>query len=82
MKINYDVASKPPKKQGKAHSEEINTILNFIKSDHSNMVLEYETITECRKRYSSIAVTVKRGDMPVKIKLSVNKIYVTRKKED
>ncbi len=82
MKINYDVVSKPPKKRGRENSEEVKAILDFIKSDHENMVLEYESIEECRKRYSSVFVTVKRENMPIRIKLSVSKIYITRKKED
>lgn len=82
MKINYDVVVEPPKNRGKAHSEEVNAILNFIKSDHTNMAFEYGTIEECRKRYYSISVSVNRGNMPVKIKLSGTKIYVIKKKED
>lgn len=82
MKINYDVASKPPKKRGKERSEEVKAILDFIKSNHSNMVFEYESIEECRRRYSSIYVSVKRENMPIIIKRSVSKIYITRIKED
>ena len=52
MEIKYDVAIEGQKRvgRGRPQSNEVIKILEFIDSDHQNMVFEYGTTEECKKR--------------------------------
>jgi len=81
MKVKYDVViERAVKKQGagRPRSEECLKIMQFIKSNHTNMVFEYDEVEECSKRRASIFVTIKRENWPLKTKVVGNKLYIIK----
>jgi len=85
MKVKYDVViEKAVRKQGagRPRSEESLMIMQFIKTNHTNMVFEYDGTEECCKRRASIFVTIKRENWPLKTKVVGNKLYIIREQKE
>lgn len=76
MKIDYGVPM--PKWRSRKHkrSEEYLAIKEFIKSENETMRITYESNDIARKRRSSLAVTVKRENIPVNLVVHENELYV------
>lgn len=77
MQIDYGV---PMPKGGKGggfkRSEEYFAIKKFIESDDETMRITYESEIDARKRRASLAVTIKRENLPVKLIVSGNELYI------
>lgn len=78
MKIDYGVPL--PKERSRKHerSEEYLAIKEFIKSENETMRITYESNDIARKRRASLSVTVKRENIPVKLIVYGNELYVIK----
>ena len=78
MKIDYGVPM--PKMRSRKHkrSEEYLVIKEFIKSENETMRITYESNDIAKKRRASLVVTVKRENIPVKLIVSENELYVEK----
>lgn len=79
MKVNYDVDTKDlvtPRATSR-RSEEYLAIIDFLDSDHENIVFEYDEAKTARSRQGSLARIAKKENLPVKISAKGNKVIVT-----
>ena len=77
MQIDYGVPMpKGGKGSGFKRSEEYFAIKKFIESDDETMRITYESEIDARKRRASLAVTIKRENLPVKLIVSGNELYI------
>lgn len=77
MKISYDVNDdliKPVRKE--VLSEEMQAVIDFVDSEKNNMVFEYDTEDEARKRRNHIATHARRKNLPVRALLRENKVVI------
>lgn len=71
--IDYDVNM--PVRANK-RSEEYLKVMDFLKLPHDTMRFVYESPEIARKRKQSLLVTIKRENIPVKLVVSNNELYV------
>ena len=54
MKISYDLAALPERRNGGKESEEVTAIKAFLAGTQKNMCFEYDSDKEARRRYDSV----------------------------
>ena len=80
MKITYDAMPPVLFKQRK-RSREYFKIQEFLTSDYTSMMFEYQDAKEARQRRQSLAITIKREGIPVRLQVTKNQLYVIKKEE-
>lgn len=77
MNIDYGVPMpKGGRGRGARRSEEYLAIKKFIESDNESMRITYESVEVARRRRQSLAVTISREKLPVKLVVSGNELYI------
>lgn len=79
FKTEYDVQT--PRSRCTKRSEEYYQIMDFLKSKNETMRFVYKTDAEARSRRQSLAVTIKRENIPVKAMASGNELYIGKIKK-
>lgn len=77
---DYDIAIPEPSRyrSGRKMSEESLEILKFVESEHETMCFTYPDKQTAKKRYASLTAIVKRKQIPVKLMIRTNKLYVKK----
>ena len=80
MKREYDVdlSAVESGRSTNRRSEEYLLLRELLRSRHENMRLIYDDAKKAQKRRASIAVTLKRENLPVKLFINGKELYVVR----
>lgn len=76
MKIEYDVEKPRYIKNSRKRSEEYFKIIDLINGTHSSMKIIYESDKKANLRRASIEVTRKRENLPIKLMVRKNELFV------
>ena len=75
MKVDYNVDKS---EMTSSKGLENRLILDFLKSDNENMKFTYESNHRAKQRRACIAVFVKRMQLPCRLRVKGDSIYVLR----
>jgi hypothetical protein len=79
ISVKYDVAEALPRRSWTRYSEEIDILIDFDKSNHSNVCLEYDTLREARVVVTTLNRHIKGQNLNVQPSQRGNLVYLFHK---